>query len=140
MKLNNTKLLDTLTTALGSSDNQALDEVISDLKEDGVDVDASMKRMMHSLDEMFRRAKVNRLDCAKEERLKAKINDDNIIGRFTDWSKEMLIDKINEIVAGNQGLIGFAYRELVKKEVEDLRALLQDLEITLNNKKSQEKQ
>lgn len=134
MKKDNMKFLDTLTDTMGRSDNQALEEVISDLRENGIDVDASMKRLMDSLTEAIRRAKVKRLDYAREERLKAKENDVRLIDRFADWSKEMIIDRINEIVASNKGLMGAAYRELVNKDVDDLRSLLQDLEITLSNK------
>lgn len=134
MKNNNIKFIETLTDALGRSDNQSLEEVVIDLKENGIDVDASMKRMLSSLAQASQRVKIMKLDIARDERLKAKENDVRIMDSFTDWSKEMILDRINDIFVNNQGLVGVAYRELVNKDVDDLRSLLQDLEITLTNK------
>lgn len=132
----NISFIDTLTDAIGRCEDQKLDEVINDLKEGGIDVDASMKRMMSSIDESIRRSKYKILDLAREERLKSKANSGSPIDKFVDWTKDMIIDGINKIISNNQDMIvGAAYRDLVKKDVDDLRALLQDLETTLIIKK-----
>lgn len=135
MKNQTMKFIDNLTDALGRSEKQPINDVMSELKEYGVDVDASMKRMMNSLHEAARRAKLKRLDLAKEERLRSKEKEFSVTQWFADWPKEKIMERIKEIIGTNEGSLGVAYRELGNKEEEDLRALLQDLENTIMNKK-----
>ena len=138
MKNSNIKFIHNLTDALGRSEKQPIDDVVTGLKECGIDVDASMKRMMNSLSEAARRAKLKRLDLAKEERLSGKEKDSCVTQWFGDWSKEKIIERIREILGATEGLgaVGVAYRELANKEEDDLRALLQDLENTIKNMKN----
>ena len=133
------KLLETVFDSLGRSDDQNLDEVKSDLQEMGIDADAATQRMMAAMKASYQRAKLKRLDAAREQRLAELGQEAGILERFKDWTREMIIERLEQVFSAHPSQVGFAYRDLDGKDDDDLRALLQDLEITLASvKKDQE--
>jgi len=118
---------DTLTDALGNSEGMSREEIVSDLKEEGIDVDASVKRILAMVELASQQAKRQQLDIAREERLALEGKKPTRLGKFLDWTKEQIIEKINELLLTGGPLASVSYRELESKSQEDLAALLEDL-------------
>jgi hypothetical protein len=118
---------DTLTDALGDSEGVSKEEILADLKEEGIDIDASVKRILAMVEHTSQQAKRQQLDIAREKRLALEAKKPIRLGGFIDWTKEQIIEKINELLPVSGPLASVSYRELESKSQEDLAALLEDL-------------
>jgi len=123
-------LLDAMTDSMGSSEGQPIEDVIAELKEEGFDINTSRKRIFESINMASQAAKRQQLDVAREERLAAEAKISSRIGKYYNWTKEQLLEKMQEISVIPGSEFSFSYRELETKTEEDLAALLEDLEIT----------
>lgn len=121
--------LDALTDALGRSDEQSLDEVMDDLKSEGINVEETMARLINMVNKTSKAAKRKQLDLAREERQKKESEFIKLKDKFTDWTRDQILLKIKEILSMSGPDISVAYRELESKDTEDLRSLLEDLEM-----------
>jgi hypothetical protein len=119
--------LDALTDALGDSGGMSKEDIIADLKEDGVDVDAAIKRIHQMVEHTSQKARRQQLDIAREQRLTFESKKPTRLGEFLGWTKEQIIEKINELILSSGPLASVSYRELESKSQEDLAALLGDL-------------
>jgi hypothetical protein len=129
---------DALTDALGDSEGVSKEEIVSDLKEEGIDVDASAKRILAMVEHASQKAKRQQLDFAREERLALESKKPTRLGEFLDWTKEQIIEKIHELLPTRDPLASVSYRDLKSKSQEDLAALLEDL-ITAKKMADQER-
>lgn len=121
------EVLDALTEALGNSEGQPVEEIMEELRDEGVDVDNVLKRLKLARENISMVAKRSVLNEAREKRLKLAEHGREIIGRFQDWTREQILDRI-EALGGKEA--GFAYRELESMGAEEMAAVLEDLEMT----------
>jgi hypothetical protein len=61
------KFLDTLTDALGRSENQSIEEVMADIRYEGIDVDTVLEDLKKDRLSIAKKAKRSVLDSAKEK-------------------------------------------------------------------------
>jgi len=120
------KTLDTLTDALGRSEGQSVDEVKVELRDEGVDVDATLTRLKNVQQHISMVAKRSVLDTAREKRLKLVKKGHEFIGRFSDWTRDQIIERIKELSGPEAGL---AYRDLEAMGTEEMASILEDLEM-----------
>lgn len=120
------KTLDTLTDALGRSEGQSIDEVKVELRDEGIDVDAALTRLKNVQQHISMVAKRSVLDTAREKRLKLVKKGHEFIGRFSDWTRDQIIERIKELSGPEAGL---AYRDLEAMGTEEMASILEDLEM-----------
>ena len=120
------KTLDTLTDALGSSEGQSVDEVKAELRDEGIDVEAALTRLKNVQQHISMEAKRSVLDAARERRLKLVEKGHEFIGRFRDWTRDQIIERIKELSSPEAG---FAYRDLEAMGTEEMTSILEDLEM-----------
>jgi hypothetical protein len=116
------KTLDTLTDALGRSEGQSIDEVKVELRDEGIDVDAALTRLKNVQQHISMVAKRSVL----EKRLKLVKKGHEFIGRFSDWTRDQIIERIKELSGPEAGL---AYRDLEAMGTEEMASILEDLEM-----------
>jgi hypothetical protein len=129
MDINRTKYLetlDTLTDALGRSDEQSTEEVLADIREGGIDVDAALTRLKKARLSIAMEAKRSALDLARKKRLKLVERGHEFIGKFSDWTREQILTRIKELSGPEAGL---AYRDLEAMGTEEMASILEDLEM-----------
>lgn len=129
MGINRTKYLetlDTLTDALGRSDEQSTEEVLADIRDEGIDVEAALTRLKKVRLSIAMEAKRSVLDLAREKRLKLVERGHEFIGKFSDWTREQILARIKELSGQEAGL---AYRDLEAMGTEEMASILEDLEM-----------
>lgn len=129
MDINRTKYLDTLDTltdALGRSDEQSTEEVLEDIRDEGIDVDAALARLKKARLSIAMEAKRSVLDLAREKRIKLVERGHEFIGKFSDWTREQILARIKELSGPESGL---AYRDLEAMGTEEMASILEDLEM-----------
>ena len=120
------KTLDTFTDALGMSEGQSIDEIKAEIRDQGVDVDAALVRLKNARLNISMAARRSALDAAKEKRLKLAEKGHEFIGKFRDWSREQILERIRELSGPEAGL---AYRDLEAMGTEEMVFILEDLEM-----------
>lgn len=120
------EILDSLTDALGRSDEQSTEEVMSDIRDEGIDIDATLERLKKARLNISMAAKRSALDAAKDKRLKLIEKGHSFIGRFGDWTREQVVERIKELSGPEAGL---AYRDLEEMGKEEMFSILEDLEL-----------
>jgi len=120
------KTLDTLTDALGRSEGQSVDEVKAELRDEGIDVEAALTRLKNVQQHISMVAKRSVLDTAREKRLKLVEKGHEFIGKFSDWTRDQIIERIKELSSPEAGL---AYRDLEAMGTEEMASILEDLEM-----------
>ena len=133
MDINRTKYLetlDTLTDAFGRSDEQSIEEVLGDIRDEGIDVDAALARLKKAQLNIAMEAKRSVLDSAREKRLKLGEKVPEFIGKFSDWTSEQILARIKELGGLEAGL---AYRDLETMGTEEMTSILEDLEMAHRN-------
>ena len=121
--------IDALTDALGRSDEQSIEDVKNELREEGIDVEETMKKLITMVKNTSMAARRKQLDIAKEERHKMESKKSNIISKFDKWARDKILSRIKEI-SSIQGIdVSVAYRDLDSRNTDDLKALLEDMEI-----------
>jgi hypothetical protein len=118
-----------LFESLADSGEMSTDEIKEELRTGGVDPDAALKRLMGAVEQASADSKKSVLDLAREERLRQQDNFKKTIDSFKNWSKEQLLTKIKEISLQGEMMPAASYRELEEQTEENLRALLEDLEM-----------
>jgi hypothetical protein len=118
--------LDTLTDALGKSDKQSTDEVLADIKDEGIDADGALDRLKKARLSIASAAKRSALDSAREKRLKLIENGHDFIGKFSDWTRGQIQARIKELCGPEAGL---AFRDLEAMGTEEMASILEDLEM-----------
>ena len=120
------KTLDTLTDALGGSEGQSVDEVKAELRDEGIDVEAALTRLKNVQQHISMAAKRSVLDNAREKRLKLVKKGHEFIGRFSDWTRDQIIERIKALSSPE---VGFAHRDLEAMGTEEMTSILEDLEM-----------
>ena len=118
-----------LFESLADSGEMSTDEIKEELRTGGVDPDSDLKRLMGAVEQASADSKKTVLDLAREERLRQQDNFKKTIDSFKNWSKEQLLTKIKEISLQGDMMPAASYRELEEQTEENLRALLEDLEM-----------
>lgn len=118
--------LDTLTDALGRSDEQSTEEVLADIRDEGIDADAALARLKKARLGIAMGAKRSVLDLAREKRVKLAEKGHEFIGKFSDWTREQILARIKELSGQEAGL---AYRDLEAMGTEEMASILEDLEM-----------
>jgi hypothetical protein len=119
-------ILDTLTDALGQSEGQSIEELSKDLQDEGIDVGATLKRLKMAQQNISMAAKRSALDAAREKRLELLGKGNEFIGKFKDWSKNQILERIKELRGPE---VGVAFRDLDALGVEEMASILEDLEM-----------
>jgi uncharacterized protein (DUF2461 family) len=110
------------------------DDIKEELRADGVEPDEALQRLMRVVTQASADSRKSALDRAREKRLKEQDRVKKTIGKFKDWTREQLLDKIRTL-SGEHGLQAAAsYRELGEQTEDNLRALLEDLEMLQRQK------
>ncbi len=89
--------IDALTDALGRSDEQSIEEVKNDLRDEGIDVDETMKKLITMVNNTSMDAKRKQLDIAKERRHKAESKKLDLVSKFNEWTRDEILLRIKEI-------------------------------------------
>jgi hypothetical protein len=130
-----------MADAMSECDDLTVEEIKNELKEDGLDLDASVNSLMDFVRTCTMDAKRISLDRAAEARKVAEVKDKNSFEKFSNYSREQLLASIKSLITSSEATASFAYRELDVKSEEDLASILEDLEAakalenskTLNN-------
>jgi hypothetical protein len=119
--------LDALSDALGESEGVSKEDIIADLKDEGIDVDVALKRIQTMVERASQKARRQQLEIAREKRLALEAEKPTRLANFLDWTKEQILEKISELIPSSGRLGSVSYRELESKSLGDLVALLEDL-------------
>jgi len=130
-KLKYIKLLDTLTDAMGDSEEQTPDEIRKELCELGFDIDGAEARLMKFQQEVSMSTKRQALEDARIKREKLRPIGREVAERLRDWSREQILDRIKELLGTYPAMTSVSYRDLEEKKDEDIRTMLEDLETAL---------
>jgi len=125
----NLVFIDALTDALGRSEGLSVEEITDELWEEGIDVEATLQRLLVKREEISRAAKRERLEEAKKERLRMEAERPGFLKRISGWTKEQILATIKELAASLDEAVSVSFRDLESKSREDLVALLEDLEL-----------
>jgi hypothetical protein len=132
---------DALTNALGESEGMSREDIIAELEAEGIEVDASIKRIQMMVEQASQKARRQQLDIAREKRLALEAERPACLAKFLNWTKEQIIEKIiekiSEVTDPKTIQPTVSYRELQSKNLEDLAALYDDL-ITAKEMEEQE--
>ena len=128
-------VLDALTDALGRSEDQSAEEIKEDLREEGIDVDSSLDRLKKIQQNISMEAKRSALDTAMEKRLEFEKKRPDIVGKLIGWTREQLLDRFNKLIELSDLDFGMAHRDLESKETEDIKSILEDLELAYYRQK-----
>ena len=120
------KTIDALTDALGRSDDQAIEDVLADIKNEGIDADAALARLKESRLNIAMEAKRLALDSARAKRIKLVEKGHKFIGKFSDWTRDQIMTRIKELSGPGASL---AYRDLDGIGTEEMISILEDLEM-----------
>ena len=120
------KTIDALTDALGRSDDQAIEDMLADIKNEGIDADAALARLKESRLNIAMEAKRLALDSARAKRLKLVEKGHEFIGKFNDWTRDQIMTRIKELSGPGASL---AYRDLDRIGTEEMISILEDLEM-----------
>jgi DNA-binding MarR family transcriptional regulator len=119
-------VLDTLTDALGRSEGQSIEDLSKDLQDEGIDVVAALKRLKMAQQNISMAARRSALDAAREKRLELLRKGNEFVGKFKDWSKSQILERIKEL-SGPE--VGLAFRDLDALGLEEMASILEDLEM-----------
>jgi hypothetical protein len=122
-------LLNNLFESLGDSEGMSTDEVKEEIRANGVEPNEALQRLMGVVKQASADSKRTTLDLAKQKRLKQQGAINNIIGKYKDFNREQLLETIKNLIGLNGTLITASYRELEEQTDDNLRALLEDVEI-----------
>ena len=128
-KLEYINMLDLLSEAFGESEEQSPVEIRKELQDEGLDIDSTEIDLFNFQQEISKTARRKVLDEAKIRRNSYFLKQKEIVDKFSNWTKEQLIDYFKNISNEDQGLI-LAYRDLKNKKDEDIKAILIDLELS----------
>ena len=123
--------LETLIDALGASEDQTIDEVKGELREDGIDVEAAMATLLKTVQECSMASRRIELDIAKRKRITQESSKPPLFGKFSSWTREQITKRIVEIAKASGGKLSFNFRDLEARSTEDMRSLLEDIEVAL---------
>ncbi len=130
-KLNNdVKFLNSISSFLGHSEGQTVEEVKEELERNGINVNLALKRFKDTAKRSSDLSKKKQLDLAREKRLAEKDLFSSIATEVSSFSREMVEAKIMEITNLFGQKLRVSFRDLNGKSMEDLRTLLIDLEIS----------
>ncbi|MCF8146260.1 MAG: hypothetical protein K9N21_20325 [Deltaproteobacteria bacterium] len=118
--------MDALTDALGMSEGMSAEEIKADMRDQGIDVDAALARLKRARLSISMAAKRSVLDTAMEKRLKLAEKGHEFIGKFSNWTRDQLIERIREL---SEPDFGFAYRDLENIGTDEMVSILEDLEM-----------
>ncbi len=121
--------LDALTDALGRSDEQSIEEVKNDLRDEGIEVEETMKKLITMVKNTSMAARRKQLDIAKEKRHKTESKKLDFVNKFNEWTRDEILLRIKEISSLQGTNVSVAYRDLDSKNIDDLKSLLEDMEI-----------
>lgn len=131
---NDLSFINNLFESLADSGDMSTDDIKEELRADGVEPDEALQRLMRVVTQASADSRKSALDRAREKRLKEQDRVKKTIGKFKDWTREQLLDKIRTL-SGERGLQAAAsYRELGEQTEDNLRALLEDLEMLQRQK------
>ena len=131
-------ILDALTDALGISEGQTPDEIKEELRSNGVDVDTKIGRLLKAQQSIAMADRRAALDRAREQRLEVEKTSEGVTGRFRDWSREQVFERFRELIQSGTPEAAVAYRDLEAMGTEDLKSILEDLELTIVHRKLKE--
>lgn len=120
------RTMDALTDALGMSEGMSAEEIKADMRDQGIDVDAALARLKRARLSISMAAKRSVLDTAMEKRLKLAEKGHEFIGKFSNWTRDQLIERIREL---SEPDFGFAYRDLENIGTDEMVSILEDLEM-----------
>ena len=126
---NDLSFLNNLFESLGDNNDMSTDEIKEEMRADGVDPDAAIQRLMKGVKQASADSRKSVLDLAREKRLKQQGSIKETIGKFKGWDREHLLAKIRALVAESGMQAAASYRELGEQTDDNLRALLEDLEM-----------
>jgi len=126
--------LDSLFSGLGNSEGQMLSEVKAELTEDGIDLEPILRNLKKKVQQCTQLANKKRLDIARENRLNATSECHSIANSISSWSREKILKEIEKVALLVGPELNISFRDLNESTTEDLKTLLLDLELSVNNK------
>ena len=82
--------LDALTDALGESEGVSKEDIIADLKDEGIDVDVALKRIQTMVEHASQKARRQQLEIAREKRLALEAEKPTRLDKFLGCTKEQV--------------------------------------------------
>lgn len=122
-------LLNNLFESLGDNENMSADDIKKELRDDGIDLDATLQRLMAAATQAAADSKRSVLDLARKERLQQEAKPKRTFDNLINWSKEQLLAQIKSLSLEDNQIAAASYRDLEKLTEDNLRALLEDLEL-----------
>lgn len=121
--------LNNLFEALGDNDHMSTDDIKKELRNDGIDPDATLQRLMAVAKQVAADSKRSVLDLARKERLQQEAKPKRTFDNLINWSREQLLAKIKSLSLEDNQIAAASYRDLEKLTEDNLRALLEDVEL-----------
>ncbi len=130
--------IDALTDALGRSDEQSIEEVKNDLRDEGIKVKEIMNKLITMVKNTSMAARREQLDIAKEKRHKTESKKLNFVNKFNELTRDEILSRIKEISSLLGTNVSVAYRDFDSINTDDLKSLLEDMEIAKQQYESEE--
>jgi hypothetical protein len=120
-------LLEYLSDAFSESDDQSVEEIRRDFREDGFDIDTAETRILAFQKEISMVARRQTLDEAAGKRKNNQLISQKVKEKVKNLSSEQVINRIKALIRIYPEM-AVSYRGLESTKSEDLRSLLEDLE------------
>lgn len=121
--------LNHLFESIGDDEQTPLEDLKSDLKDEGIAVNDVLSNLMNCVHESSIKNKQISLDVARKKRLKEEKSTIEIINKFKNWTKDQLIEYLQGLSQTNNSLPVASFRNLDTKSDDDLRSLVEDIEL-----------
>lgn len=132
-------LISTLADSLAAIECKTLEEIQDDLRQEDIDLNRSMARLKRFLGlrsiETGEKHAIMVADNGKDLKTEFK----NIAEKIAGWSKDKIIGRINELSAAPDVVYSASCGNLENKSIEDLSAILEDIERAIQKRKAGEK-
>lgn len=132
------KMLEAFAEALGNSEDQEPHEIMEELHSNFDDIDGKLDRLLKAQQDISASSKRKRLDHARRKRTEAEKEGSNIFGKFQGWSREQILQRINDLIHSEMPQAAAAYRDLENMGNKEIESILEDLEL-IARKKEEEK-
>lgn len=118
-------MLDNVTEFIGRCEGQSTDEVIQELRSEGVDVERGFQEFMKTVGECSARSRRRDLEFARERRMQAEAK--LKISERLKGTKEELMETIQALLSTDPQ-VSLSWRDLESRSEDDLISLIEDLE------------
>lgn len=122
------KILNALSETFGESEGQSPDDIRTELREEGFDIESAENELIQFQKRISMAARRQVLDEAKYKRENISEIKKQMIDTIKEWSRDQVMERLKNILS-TEPEAAIAYRDLNTREDEDMKQILIDLEL-----------